>query len=214
MTPSRIDEQEYEPPVIGVDEVGRGPWAGPVVAAAVHINQEAVRLHRAEDPRWLWVRDSKKVSPPRREILFEILTTSPSVQWSIGMASVQEIDTLNIRQATLHAMRRAYQGLKLEGGTLLIDGRDGLAHTSAHHVIPLIQGDDRSFSIAAASIIAKVYRDRWMDRLHQEAPLYGWNQNRGYGTQAHHQAIQRYGITSHHRLSFSPIAVWVRENSL
>ena len=180
-------------PVAGVDEVGRGPLCGPVVAAAVILNPANIPDGLA---------DSKKLTAKRREILFDrIVETS---QYCVAEASVQEIDQINILQASLLAMRRALDGLARAPGFALIDGN----HLPPDLPMPaqaIIKGDDRSLSIAAASIIAKVSRDRQMTALAAEFPGYGWENNAGYGTKQHLEGLNRLGVTPHHRRSFKPI---------
>lgn len=186
-------ERAAPQPVCGVDEVGRGPWAGPVVAAAVLF--DAGRIPHG-------VRDSKAISAARRVALFGEM--EKSVRFGIGMASVAEIDRLNILQATFLAMRRAVAALPEVPAFALIDGNKvpgGLPCDAR----ALVKGDGRSVSIAAASIIAKVTRDRIMADLARQFPGYGWETNAGYGTKAHQYGLARLGITPHHRCSFKPI---------
>ena len=181
------------PVVVGVDEVGRGPLAGPVTAAAV-------RLDLARIPDGL--NDSKALSPARRDALFTAIMDSAEV--SIAHASVEEIDSLNILRASHLAMERAVSGLLTFPDHALIDGNmipKGL-RCSAEAVV---KGDARSLSIAAASIVAKVTRDRIMVDLAQQYPGYGWNVNAGYPTPAHLQALLDFGITPHHRRTFKPV---------
>ncbi len=181
--------------VCGIDEAGRGPLAGPVVAAAVVLpmGYELPGLN-----------DSKKLTAKRREKLYEELMADDSVLKCIATASVEEIDELNILRATHLAMARAAQGLPKAADFCLIDGLavPGFPLPSAN----LVKGDARSLSIAAASVLAKVTRDRYMVQLAQEYPQYGFDRHAGYGTKAHMQAIHDYGITPHHRRSFAPVA--------
>ncbi|MFK7871176.1 MAG: ribonuclease HII [Roseobacter sp.] len=179
--------------VAGVDEVGRGPLAGPVTAAAVILDPAVI-------PAGL--NDSKKLSAKRREALTELLMASANV--SIAHASVDEIDRLNILQASLLAMTRAVQGLHVKPDQVLIDGRQvpGPLAAFAH---PVIGGDRRCLSIAAASIVAKTARDRLMVDLAQQHPGYSWETNMGYGTKSHMLALQNIGATPHHRRSFKPV---------
>ncbi|NBE07212.1 ribonuclease HII [Paragemmobacter ruber] len=179
--------------VVGVDEVGRGPLAGPVTAAAV-------RLDPARIPEGL--ADSKALTPARRDALFTAIMDSAEV--SIAHATVEEIDSLNILRASHLAMERAVSGLVTFPDHALIDGNmipKGL-RCSAEAVV---KGDARCLSIAAASIVAKVTRDRIMVDLAQQYPGYGWNVNAGYPTPAHLQALLDFGITPHHRRSFRPV---------
>lgn len=187
-------------PVIGVDEVGRGPWAGPVIACAVQFDI-SINTRHALLASLAGLDDSKKLSSKRRDTLFSIITEAATL--SFGEASVAEIDTLNILQASLLAMRRAVQGLPTKPRYALVDGNKdpGLGIPTQ----TVIQGDSRSLSIAAASVAAKVTRDRLMAELAQEFPAYGWEKNAGYGVKAHREGLQTHGITPHHRKSFAPI---------
>lgn len=180
-------------PICGVDEAGRGPLAGPVVAAAVI-------LDRARIPKGL--NDSKQLDEQTREALFpRIMELAVAV--GIGQASVGEIDLVNIRQATHLAMARAVRALAVPAAFALVDGNDAPALPCKCDT--LVDGDARSVSIAAASIIAKVTRDRLMVQLHQEHPVYNWKSNKGYGTPDHLAGLKAHGVTIHHRRSFSPI---------
>lgn len=183
--------------VAGIDEAGRGPWAGPVVAAAAIL--DPVKL-----PRDLAARldDSKKLSRPIRETLFAALQEHALL--GVGMASVTEIDANNILAATMLAMRRAVETLPIEPDIALVDGNR--APDLPCPVQTVIRGDSLSLSIAAASIIAKVTRDRIMTDLAAKHPGYGWERNAGYGTKAHQEGLDRCGVTIHHRRSFKPIA--------
>lgn len=183
--------------VIGVDEVGRGPLAGPVVAAAVYIPPE-----KRNHPVWKDVQDSKKLSATRREILFSVIQSQ--CVFGISEASVAEIDELNILQATFLAMRRAIESMALNNPFILIDG-NRLPKNWPWESQAVIKGDSKSVSIAAASILAKVTRDRMMEQLAKTYPDYGWANNAGYGTPEHLEALSSHGITPHHRTSFAPI---------
>jgi ribonuclease HII len=180
-------------PVCGVDEAGRGPLAGPVVAAAVILDRKRI-------PRGL--NDSKQLSEEDREALFpQIMAMAVAV--GVGEASVDEIDLLNIRMATHQAMARAVRALAVAAEFALVDGNDAPALPCRCDT--LVKGDGRSVSIAAASIVAKVTRDRLMVRLHDEHPHYNWKSNKGYGTPDHYVGLKSHGITVHHRRSFSPV---------
>jgi len=180
-------------PVCGVDEAGRGPLAGPVVAAAVILDKKRV-------PKGL--NDSKQLDEETREDLFpRILEMAVAV--GVGEASVDEIDLVNIRQATHLAMARAVRALAVPAAFALVDGNDPPALPCKCDT--LIGGDGRSLSIAAASIVAKVTRDRMMTRLHEEHPAYNWCNNKGYGTPEHYSGLKLHGVTVHHRRSFAPI---------
>jgi len=190
--PSFDLETRLGPLTAGVDEAGRGPWAGPVVAAAVILNPTCT-------PAGL--NDSKKLTPRRREELFEALTKTARI--GVGLASVEEIDALNIARATLLAMERALAGLPIAPRAALVDGR--FAPKLAYPAHPVIRGDSVSLSVAAASVIAKVTRDRLMAELAQAHPEYGWDRNKGYGAPAHRAGLERHGVTPPHRRSFRPI---------
>ncbi|WP_407061742.1 ribonuclease HII [Aureimonas sp. SK2] len=181
--------------IAGVDEAGRGPLAGPVVAAAVVLDLACV-------PAGL--DDSKKLKAPERERLFAEILRSCHV--GIGTASAAEIDTVNIRQATFNAMRRALAGLAEDPTHALIDGRD-VPPRLACPATAVIGGDAQSLSIAAASIVAKVTRDRMMTALCRAHPAYGFGRHMGYGTAAHMVAIEADGPCPHHRRSFAPVAL-------
>jgi ribonuclease HII len=182
--------------IAGVDEAGRGPWAGPVVAAAVifNLNELPNSLRKGLD-------DSKKLSPIKRHALFDVIIENSDV--GVGQASVEEIDDINILQATFLAMGRAVEDLTRPPDFALIDGNKIPPIKCAAEAI--IKGDGRSFSIAAASIIAKVTRDRMMTGLSLQHPGYGWERNMGYGTKAHKLGLDALGVTEHHRKSYKPI---------
>ena len=180
-------------PICGVDEVGRGPLAGPVVAAAVI-------LDRTRIPRG--INDSKQLDEETREALFPRIMDM-AVAVGVGEASVGEIDLVNIRQATHLAMARAVRALSVAAQFALVDGNDAPALPCKCET--LVKGDGRSVSIAAASIIAKVTRDRMMAVLHDQHPGYNWKSNKGYGTPDHLAGLKSCGVTIHHRRSFSPI---------
>jgi len=179
--------------ICGVDEAGRGPLAGPVVAAAVI-------LRHGKIPRGL--NDSKQLTEEKRESLYpRILDMAIAV--GVGEASVGEIDLINIRQATHLAMARAVRALTIPAAFALVDGNDAPALPCPCET--LVGGDGVSLSIAAASIVAKVIRDRQMVALHQEYPGYNWIRNKGYGTPDHLAGLRTCGVTIHHRRSFAPV---------
>jgi ribonuclease HII len=178
--------------IAGVDEAGRGPWAGPVVAAAV--------ILRGVVPAGL--DDSKKLSAKRREALFEALQASDCLI-GIGQASVAEIDRINILQATYLAMTRAVEALVEMPGHVLVDGNR--LPRWRWPATAIVGGDGSEPAISAASIIAKVTRDRIMAQLDGQHPGYGWASNQGYGVAAHAEALIRLGATPHHRASFKPV---------
>jgi ribonuclease HII len=185
--------------VCGVDEAGRGPWAGPVVVAAV-----IFRDQNLPDLILEHLNDSKKLSEKRREELFGVVQEHSL--WGIAQATVEEIDELNILQANFLAMRRAVKQLGASVGHALIDGNKtpGLSLPST----AIVKGDSKSFSIAGASILAKVTRDRIMIELDQANPGYGWSRNKGYGTAEHRVGLEFLGPCDAHRKSFSPIRNW------
>lgn len=180
-------------PVAGVDEAGRGPLAGPVVAAAVIFERKRI-------PKGL--NDSKQMSPEDRETAFAAIMECGAIV-GVGEASVDEIDIVNIRQATHLAMARAVRAMAIAPAFALVDGNDAPPLPCPCDTI--IEGDGRSVSIAAASIVAKVTRDRMMVALHAEFPGYGWLTNKGYSTDGHLQALSRLGPCRHHRRSFAPV---------
>jgi ribonuclease HII len=181
--------------ICGIDEVGRGPLAGPVVAAAAILPLDVPQEILKE------IQDSKKMTRQAREDVCAPLKAH--CRYAIAEASVAEIDTLNILWATMLAMQRALEKLAAQIDIALIDGnRAPKLNCTA---IPIISGDDKSLSIAAASIIAKVHRDRLMVELAQKHPHYGWDHNAGYGTPEHMEALNRYGVTECHRTSFEPV---------
>lgn len=179
--------------IAGVDEAGRGPLAGPVVAAAVIL-----------DPRnpIEGLADSKKLSASQRERLFDLICARALCS-AVGSASVEEIDAINILQATMLAMRRAVQGLRLTPARVLVDGnRIPVLNVRAEAIVG---GDARVAEISAASIIAKVHRDRWCAQLDAQYPDYGFAQHKGYGTAQHLAALRRLGACPEHRRSFAPV---------
>ncbi len=187
-------ENEIEGLVAGVDEAGRGPWAGPVVAAAVILGKNI--------PTGL--DDSKKLTAKKRENLFSAIQETCVV--GIGIVDPAEIDKINILGATRRAMIMAVANLAEIPSGILVDGNQ-FPKGFPCPAKAIVKGDGKSLSIAAASIIAKVTRDRMMIKLHEEFPHYGWNKNMGYGTKSHIEALKQHGITIHHRKSFAPVAM-------
>lgn len=185
--------------ICGVDEAGRGPWAGPVVASAVILNWARI-------PAGL--NDSKKLTAATRERLYPEIMLSADV--GVGMASAREIDEINILQATYLAMNRAVTALKYQPTLALIDGNRGPQLFCAMQMI--IGGDGLSLSIAAASIIAKVTRDRLMIDMDRLYPAYGFAQHKGYGTADHAAALEKHGACLEHRNSFAPVRAWQQAN--
>ena len=198
--PSFRYELRCEGRVAGVDEAGRGPLAGPVVAAVAVIDRAAAT------PKLLkLIDDSKKLALAAREKAYEAMVASGIVQFAVGEATVEEIDRINILQATFLAMRRAVEALALAPDIVLIDGNQ-LPSGLACKAETIVGGDAHSYSIAAASIFAKVTRDRYMARLAETFPGYGWETNRGYGSAQHLAALEQLGPTPHHRMSFAPLS--------
>jgi ribonuclease HII len=188
--------------IAGVDEAGRGPLAGHVVAAAVILD---------DSNPIAGLNDSKKLTALRREKLF-IDIQAKALCVSVGQASVEEIDRINILQATMLAMQRAVNGLRLKPAKVLVDGNripqlDTLAEA-------IVGGDAKVKSISAASIIAKVTRDRQCEEMHALYPQYGFNQHKGYGTAAHMAALKKYGATPLHRKSYAPVALAIAQHAV
>ncbi|MDH5763494.1 MAG: ribonuclease HII [Nitrospinota bacterium] len=193
----REAEQNGYRSVAGVDEAGRGPLAGPVVAAAVVLPKE-VSLPG--------LRDSKKLSPASREQWF-VEIKNRSLGWSVAVVDESTIDEINILQATLLAMKQAVGQLSVLPDLLLIDGNRGI--DSGIDQKTIVGGDDASFSIAAASVLAKVTRDRLMDRYHQQYPEYEFSRHKGYGTRLHRERIRQYGPCPVHRKTFKGVAEYL-----
>lgn len=182
--------------VAGVDEAGRGPLAGPVVAGAVILPEHLEGLPG--------LNDSKQLTAAKREFLFAALLERGDVHCSVGMASAEEIDRINILRATHLAMSRAVQGLSRQADFCLVDGLPVKGLPVPHRAI--VKGDGRSLSIAAASVLAKVMRDRMMTEADAEYPQYGFAKHKGYGTKAHMEALRRHGPCPLHRRSFAPVS--------
>jgi ribonuclease HII len=179
--------------IAGVDEVGRGSWIGPVFSAAV-ILKKSINKNL--------LKDSKKIPAKERKRLANYIKKNSI--YSIGKASIKEIDKLNILQATLLSMKRAINNLKHKPNIILVDGVHAPKNTS-YHFKTIIRGDEKIPAISAASIIAKVARDRYITRLAKNYISYGWHTNFGYGTKKHLGAIYKFGVTNHHRKSFKPM---------
>ena len=178
--------------IAGVDEVGRGCLAGPVVSAAV-VLKKSINLNL--------LKDSKKISFNKRKEISEHIKKNS--YYALGIASVEEILNLNILQASLLSMKRAIEKLEIKPGLTLIDGN--FAPKGLKNYKTIINGDEKIKVISAASIIAKVYRDKFMIRLSKKFSNYAWDRNFGYGTKAHFEGLKKYGVTSHHRKGFKPI---------
>lgn len=182
--------------VLGTDEVGRGAWAGPVVAAVAGWSPD----YR---PLWLQgLRDSKLLGIQSRLTLAKRIMDDPNVGYAFAWATVDEIDRWDVRRASLLAMYRAVSFFS-RVLHLYVDGKDEIPGCS--NQTPVVDGDRRIAQVAAASILAKVFRDRWMESLHLLHPAYGWDRNRGYGTAFHRKALYTLGVTSFHRRSFKPV---------
>ncbi len=179
--------------VAGVDEAGRGPWAGPVVAACVILKPAAQHIEG--------INDSKKLTPERRKELYELI--KENAIYGIGMATCGEIDRLGIKKATELAIKRAIDNMPEKPDFLLVDGKDKFELPVKYHSI--VDGDEKVKSIAAASILAKVWRDEYMKLMGDMYPLYGFEKHKGYGTKKHREALEKYGITPIHRESFKPV---------
>lgn len=189
--------------MVGIDESGRGPLSGPVVAAAVMIKKSKFKIQN--------LKDSKKLSPKKREEIYGILKSSPWVEWGIGRVSQKVIDKINILQATRLAMERAVKKLKIKNNPrkkskidfLLIDGNFGIALDIPQKSI--IRGDEKVFLIKVASVVAKVTRDRAMLRYHRQYPRYRFDKHKGYGTKLHLKMLKKYGPCKLHRKTFNPV---------
>ncbi|MBR5904422.1 MAG: ribonuclease HII [Alphaproteobacteria bacterium] len=188
--------------IAGVDEAGRGPLCGPVVAGAV------IFLKYEFDNMPL-ITDSKKMSEHQREIAYDWITNNPDIIWGVGQCSAKEIDEINILQASLLAMTRAVNELKIKPEYCLIDGNKMPKDLIGQSVV---KGDATSLSIAAASIIAKQTRDKIMRDLSKQYPQYCWDKNAGYPTQQHLQAIDKYGINEHYRKTYRPVKERILKN--
>lgn len=202
--------QKKQKVVFGVDEVGRGPLAGPVIAAAITVPQflifnfkflNNVKISNYQN------RDSKKLSPKQREEIYEALKKDPLVEWGIGKVGEKIIDKINIFQATKLAMQKAVLSLEKKIGQqadlLLIDGNFGIG--IAREQKSIIKGDEKVLLISLASVVAKVTRDRLMIKMHQKYPQYGFNQHKGYGTKLHIAMLSKHGSCEIHRKTFAPI---------
>ena len=177
--------------IAGCDEAGRGCLAGPVVAAAVILPKNFSNII---------LNDSKLLSKKKRDLLRKIIERE-AISWAVGIADNKEIDQINILNASFLAMHRAIEKLNTKAELLIIDGNRFNPYPNTQHEC-IIKGDGKYLSIAAASVLAKTYRDDYMKKINADFPVYGWDQNKGYPTQSHRAAIQKYGSTPHHRKSF------------
>lgn len=200
--------------IAGLDEAGRGPLGGPVVAAAVVVKPRIKRKHKKFNSLTikqlsnLGIRDSKKLTPKKREKLYKILTKSTLIEWGIARVSEKVIDRINILEATKLAMKRAVEKLKAKNKRkidfLILDGNIKINSNIPQKAI--IKADNKVFSCAAASILAKVSRDRLMQRYDKKYPKYGFSKHKGYATKLHFKTLERYGPCKIHRKSFRPVS--------
>ena len=190
----------------GLDEAGRGPLSGPVVAAVVLLKNPKFKVKNVKlqfKIQNLEIKDSKKLSPKKREEIYKILTNHPAIEWEIGRVSEKVIDKINILEATKIAMKRAIKKLKKKPDFLILDGNFKINLPISQKSI--IKADEKVFSCAAASILAKVSRDRIMVKYHKKYPQYKFAQHKGYPTKLHLRMLKRYGPSKIHRKSFKPV---------
>lgn len=187
--------------IAGIDEAGRGSWAGPLVVACVVFSAKSL-----ENKQLKIVKDSKQISSQKREELFEIICKN-CLNWSIGIVSEREIDKIGLTKTTLKAIKKALDALSLKPDFLLIDALSGNKKELSFEISyqTFVKGDEKIFSIAAASILAKVSRDRILKKLALVYPQYGFEENKGYGTKLHQEALKKYGPCQVHRKSFKPV---------
>ena len=187
----------------GCDEAGRGPLAGSVFAAAVILNPERIK----EVPEFAWLNDSKQLTEKQREALRPVIEKE-ALSWAVVEVTPKEIDERNILQCSIIGMQRALDKLTLRPQHILVDGNKWKPYVPAGELLEIpadtvVHGDATYMSIAAASVLAKTYRDDYMIRLHQEYPQYGWDKNKGYPTPEHYAALRMYGPTPYHRMTFN-----------
>ena len=195
-------EEEFNVPVIGLDEVGRGPLAGPVISCGCYFKNYTIQEEFTN-----FIGDSKQLSEKKRELSFKFLQNLKKegiIDYHLGIANVEEIDNLNILEATKLSMKRVIDKFDIKNVHLIIDGNFSLNYKS-YKEKSIIKGDEKSLSIASASIIAKIHRDRLMKKLSIKFQHFGWEKNAGYGTKMHIENIHRLGPTIHHRKTFEPI---------
>jgi ribonuclease HII len=190
--------------VAGCDEVGIAPLAGPVVAATVILDRNSIEGKRSKNKWWYRVRDSKMTNEKEREELVNFITDH-CVDFSVGIVSHETIDEINIYQASLLAMEKSINGLKQIPDFIFLDGIHKLTRVNIAQQ-PIIDGDVKLLSISAASIVAKVARDKILKNLHAEFPMYGFDKHKGYGTKFHREALLSFGVTPHHRKTFGFVA--------
>ncbi len=203
--PSFDIENTLQGVVAGIDEVGCGPWAGPVVSCAVVFHRPEVAFLRA-------INDSKKLSIQKRNEVFSLLMASPEISWGVGCVDNVMLDAIGLAKAITLAHVQAFHCLreKVFVAQVLVDGirNPGLEVPT----VMVVKGDQLSYSIAAASIIAKVIRDTMMHDLHGQYPQYGWDTNMGYGTKGHQLALAQYGVSPYHRKSFKPVGLLLTQS--
>lgn len=205
--PSFEFEDSVQGVVAGVDEAGRGPWVGPVVAGCVAFINRNVDEYLLEN-----LNDSKKISKKKREILFELLQKEAekgNILIGIGEASAKEIDEINILNASFLAMKRAILKTNCNPDLVLVDGNRE-PKDFGYKVKTVVKGDAKSYSISAASILAKVYRDKLLEEMAKKYPGYGFEKNAGYGTKDHIEGLKKFGIISEHRKSYAPIKAYLK----
>lgn len=187
----------------GCDEAGRGPLAGSVFCAAVILDPERVE----QVPEFAWLNDSKQLTEHQRETLRPVIERE-AISWAVVEVTAQEIDERNILQCSIIGMQRALDKLTIRPQHILVDGNKWKPYVPEGELLEIpahtvVHGDATYMSIAAASVLAKTYRDEYMLRLHEQYPQYGWDTNKGYPTAAHYAALQKYGVTPYHRMSFN-----------
>ncbi|MDR0942579.1 MAG: ribonuclease HII [Holosporales bacterium] len=198
-------ENSYENEIIyGVDEAGLGPLAGPITVASCFIEKRDLPIELLEG-----IDDSKKLSKKKREYLFEMITNSPNIKYEVAVISNDAINEAGLSRAWRDGIRKSVEGQKVS--LCLIDGIKKVAIPGCK-TISIVKGDQKSYSIAAASIIAKTTRDAIMQKIHEEFPYYGFDKHVGYGTKAHLEALRKFGPCKYHRINYSPVRA-VLENS-
>ena len=196
--------------IAGCDEVGVAPLAGPVVAACVILIPKTVEGRRSKNKWWARIRDSKTVHETER-IELEKYIKENSVAYSVGEVSHETVDEVNIFNASRLAQKKSVDGLSVKPGLVLVDGPYKIPNLEVPQ-LALVDGDAKVLSIAAASILAKVYRDNFMKQLHQKFPMYGFDEHKGYPTKKHFDAIKKYGVSPFHRQSFAPVKQIILDN--